>query len=142
MNSKTRIAGTLILALIIISISAPLYSQSSNDPLVQFSAKLSPTLKQLVALQAGNSHKNDPIPVIVRFDRGASAQDKQLPPKAKALPLINGYAHRHSAVEIKGLLNSKAIKYITFDAVIRPHQIASTEASLTAVASNPSLASI
>lgn len=121
MNRKTRVAGALVLTFIIAS-ALTLYSQSATDPLVEFSAKISPTLKQLVALQAANTHKDDPIPVIVQFDRGASAADKQLPPKAKGLPLINGYAHRHSAVEIKALLKSRAVKYITFDAIIRPHQ--------------------
>src|SRR2546428_7225056 len=118
---KIRIVSALVLSFVVVS-TLPLYSQSAADPLVEFSKKISPTLKQLVAKQVGNSHKDDPISVIVRFERGASAQDKQLPPKAKALPLINGYAHRHSAVQIKELLKSRAIKYITFNAVIRAHQ--------------------
>ncbi|HEV8132711.1 MAG TPA: S8 family peptidase [Acidobacteriota bacterium] len=118
----------------------PIMGQSSQDPLNQFSGKLSPVLKKLLVDQ-GNKGKDNPIAVIVKFKKGTSDKDKQKPPKAKDVKLVNAYAHWHKGSEIKGLLNNPNIEYITFDPVVRGHQSISTATAVTA-ARNISLATI
>src|SRR3989442_9193738 len=67
---KSSWLGGLILFLLFL----PLFAQSSD--LDQYSSKISPVLKRLVASQLADPKHDNPIPVIVQFQKGTSDKDK------------------------------------------------------------------
>ncbi|HEY3128002.1 MAG TPA: S8 family peptidase [Acidobacteriota bacterium] len=131
---KSSWLGGLVLLLLFL----PLFGQSSD--LDQYSSKISPVLKRLVASQLADPKHDNPIPVIVQFQKGTSDKDKNKPPKAKNVGLVNGYAYWHNANEIRALLKNPIVKYITFDAATRPHQTSTS--TVTSAVRNVSLATI
>lgn len=86
------------------------------------SHKLSPVLRDQISFLLSNPHLDHEIPVIVRVNPDLFAQTAELEGSEfsqgsnKALSLINSYMTRLPAAEIKLLLESGAIEYITLDA--------------------------
>ena len=107
------------------SSSAKLDGARSQDLLASLSHKLSPALRDQISFLLSNPQLDHDIPVIVRVNPDLWAQNAELEGNEfskgnnKALSLINSYMTRLPAAQIKLLLESGAIEYITLDAPIR-----------------------
>ena len=107
------------------SSSAGLDGVKSQDLLASLSHKLSPALRDQISFLLSNPQLDHEIPVIVRVNPDLFAQNAELEGSEfskgsnKALSLINSYMTRLPAAQIKLLLESGAIEYITLDAPIR-----------------------
>ncbi len=107
------------------SSSAGLSNGGASDILASFSHKLSPVLRDEMSYLLSNPEFDYDIAVIVRVNPDLFAQNADLEGdgfsrgSSNALPLINSYMARLPAAELKRLLESGAIEYITLDAPIR-----------------------
>jgi len=105
--------------------SAGLGNVRSQDLLASLNHKLSPVLRDQISFLLSNPQLDHEIPVIVRvnpdlFARNAKLEGSKFSQGSnKALSFINSYMARLPAAEIKLLLESGAIEYITLDAPIR-----------------------
>ncbi len=97
----------------------------SQDLLASLSHKLSPALRDQISFLLSNPQLDHEIPIIVRVNPDLWAQNAELEGNEfsrgnnKALSLIHSYMTRLPAAQIKLLLESGAIEYITIDAPIR-----------------------
>ena len=87
--------------------------------------KISPLLKQEVDFLVENPQFDYSIPLIVQvqrtfFQRQESARRGRAQRSDNSLVTVSGYRARLTARQIKHLLRSPLVKYVTLDAVIRP----------------------
>ncbi len=107
------------------SASAGLDGVRSQDLLASLSHKISHALRDQISFLLSNPQLDHEIPIIVRVNPDLWAQNAELEGNEfsrgnnKALSLIHSYMTRLPAAQIKLLLESGAIEYITIDAPIR-----------------------
>ncbi|MCH8321213.1 MAG: S8 family serine peptidase, partial [Acidobacteria bacterium] len=124
------------------SSSAGLDGVRSQDLLASLSHKLSPALRDQISFLLSNPQLDHEIPVIVRVNPDLWAQNAELEGNEfskgnnKALSLIHSYMTRLPAAQIKLLLESGAIEYITIDAPIRVVEPVTMDAPGGALASS------
>ncbi|MDA2939274.1 S8 family serine peptidase, partial [Acidobacteria bacterium AH-259-A15] len=116
----------LAVALLVFFPSFARLSQSgSPDPLVRFAAKLSPVLREEVAFLASNPQFDYGVPIIVKVNSDFFAQNADLHGhessqiSTKILRLIGGYTARLTGAQIKLLLSSEVVEYVTLDIPVR-----------------------
>ncbi len=115
----SAITVLLFCSLVFLSFAQP----TSTDGELQLAAgRISPILAQDIGLWSGPADSTEKIPVIVQvepdqFDRLSRMRGDGL--AANSLPLVNAYTARLTAAQIRSLLRSKRVEYVTLDAPIR-----------------------
>src|SRR2546428_10418325 len=95
-----------------------------RDVLVRQAHKISPLLRDQVARMAGDPASDAAVPVIIEvnpyfFARSARDNSGKTDYAVNALPLISSYTARLTGSQIKLLLDSEQVEYVTIDAAIR-----------------------
>lgn len=98
-----------------------------DESLWQFEGKISPVLRDEIASLPGRAkaHDEPAIPVIVQVDPGFFVHNEILrrrsarASESNALSLIHSYVARLTAAQIRQLLSSDVVEYVTLDMVLR-----------------------
>ncbi|MFQ5741935.1 MAG: S8 family serine peptidase, partial [Acidobacteriota bacterium] len=115
-------------ALLTVLLTLPAFGHTNKRFLGEFhaddGARISPVLRQQVASLLQQPSYDRPIPVIIRvnrdfFELNQAARRERGESLRNALSVINGYSARLTAAQIRLLLESELVEYVTLDAPLR-----------------------
>ena len=103
----------------------PLTYLGAKSPASDLVRKISPVLKGEVDFLAENPHFDYPIPVIVQvqrdfFTRQEDNRRRRGAQSVNTLATVHGYTARLTAAQIRQVLRSPFVSYVTLDALVRP----------------------